>query len=707
MIYLYYSSACIAAALGLAAVLSNTKSLASWLFLAGMLGLASESLLGGLYVQCSPAQATAVGLSNALLFTQAWMPGLWLSFSLVFARGNYREFLLQWRLVLVVAFVLPLGIVLGVYADLVTIVVAGSAAGEPQVYGVLQGPGKLLTSILLIAAVIILFNFEKTFRAAVGVTRWRVKFLMVALCIVFGTKIYTLSQTLLFSVLNPAMGAIDAVALLLACGLMTVGYIRSGLHELDIYPSRTVLSQSLTLILVGAYLIATGVLAEVVKWGGGSYAFLVRVFTIILALAVLAIVVLSDRFKLSLTRFVSRHFRRPEYDFRAIWAQLTQRLAGVVETEQLCVVGAQLIAETFDTLSTNVVLFETQRNQLVLAASTSQVNKTDAMTELELIDSAAIAEALKQYNEPFDLDKITAEWAQPLRQMTPIQFPHGGHRFCVPLKSEERFVGVLVLADRVAGMVLTREELDLLQFIADELASRLMYQYFTESLVQTRELAAFQSISTFFVHDLKNAAASLHLTLQNLPKHFDDPEFRSDAVRGLAHTAEHIRTLIERLSDIRRNLELHLVESDLNQLVEEVLGEIIEMPHVVIEKKLATLPRIQVDRNQIKSVVTNLILNAQEAIAARGNGAGGRVAIKTEHTAAGVELVVSDDGCGMPLEFIQKSLFHPFQSTKKKGLGIGMFQARMIIKAHGGSIQVNSVPDRGTTFCIRLLLTNN
>ena len=530
---------------------------------------------------------------------------------------------------------------------------------------------------------------------------------MVALCVVFGTKIYTLSQTLLFSVFNPAMSAIDAVALLLGCGLMTMGYIRSGFHDLDIYPSRAVLSRSLTLILVGAYLIGTGVLAEAVKWWGGSYSFLVRVSAIILALAVLAMMVLSDRFKLSLTRFVSRNFRRPEYDFRAIWAQLTQRLAGVVETDQLCVVGAQLIAETFDTLSTNILLFETHREQLVLAASTAPVNKTNTLTELQLTDSAAIAEALKQYKEPFDLDKITAEWAQALREITPIQFPHGGHRFCVPLRSGERFVGVLVLADRVAGVVLSQEELDLLQFIADELAGRLMNQYFTESLVESKELAAFQSISAFFVHDLKNAAASLHLTLQNLPKHFDDPEFRADAVRGLANTAGRISTLIERLSDIRRNLELHPVESDLNQLVEEVLGEIVEIPHVVLEKKLATLARIPVDRKQIKSVVTNLILNAQEAIVAQGNGAGGTVVIKTEHTAGRVQLVVSDDGCGMPLEFIHKSLFHPFQSTKKKGLGIGMFQARMIIKAHGGSIQVDSVPDRGTTFCIRLPLTNN
>ena len=71
-----------------------------------------------------------------------------------------------------------------------------------------------------------------------------------------------------------------------------------------------------------------------------------------------------------------------------------------------------------------------------------------------------------------------------------------------------------------------------------------------------KELEAFQTMSAFFVHDLKNATSSLSLTLQNLPVHFDDPEFREDALRGIANTVNRINMHIGRLSVLRNKLEL-------------------------------------------------------------------------------------------------------------------------------------------------------
>ena len=63
---------------------------------------------------------------------------------------------------------------------------------------------------------------------------------------------------------------------------------------------------------------------------------------------------------------------------------------------------------------------------------------------------------------------------------------------------------------------------------------------------------------------------------------------------------------------------------------------------------------------------------------------------------------VADNGCGMSPAFLKESLFRPFQSTKKNGLGVGMFQSRVIVEAHGGSIQVESEVGRGTTFRVSL-----
>jgi signal transduction histidine kinase len=117
------------------------------------------------------------------------------------------------------------------------------------------------------------------------------------------------------------------------------------------------------------------------------------------------------------------------------------------------------------------------------------------------------------------------------------------------------------------------------------------------------------------------------------------------------------------------------------------------MPDVELARELHPLPGILADSEQIQSVVTNLVLNAQDAL-----GAGGRVQVRTEHSGDRVVLSVTDNGCGMSEAFMKESLFRPFQSTKKKGLGIGLFHARAVVQSHGGSLHVESEVGRGTTF---------
>jgi signal transduction histidine kinase len=91
------------------------------------------------------------------------------------------------------------------------------------------------------------------------------------------------------------------------------------------------------------------------------------------------------------------------------------------------------------------------------------------------------------------------------------------------------------------------------------------------------------------------------------------------------------------------------------------------------------------------------VLNARDAV-----GDDGRIEVHTEHRDGRVLLSVSDNGCGMDKAFVKDSLFRPFQSTKKKGLGIGLFQSRAIVQAHGGTIHVQTEAGKGTTFLISL-----
>jgi putative PEP-CTERM system histidine kinase len=274
----------------------------------------------------------------------------------------------------------------------------------------------------------------------------------------------------------------------------------------------------------------------------------------------------------------------------------------------------------------------------------------------------------------------------------------------VPLVAAERLVGLMVLADRVNGVPYSHEELDLLKCIGDQLAGGLLNCSLTDEILQAKELEAFQTLSTFFVHDLKNAANGLSLMLQNLPTHFDDLDFRIDTIRGVGRTVERINQLILKLGSLRRELDLHVEPCRVDLLCAKVLDGLEAGMGVQehLERDLQAVPEQPLDREALRSVVTNLVSNAHEALDGCGT-----VKVATRLEGGRVAITVADDGCGMSSEFVKTLLFRPFHSTKSKGLGIGMFQCKKILEAHGGSISVESEPGCGTRFTILLPLGTN
>jgi len=284
-----------------------------------------------------------------------------------------------------------------------------------------------------------------------------------------------------------------------------------------------------------------------------------------------------------------------------------------------------------------------------------------------------------------------------VRRCHPNQFPNGGDRFAVPLRVGNELIGLMTLGDRVGGAPFSVQDLDLLKSVSDQAATSLLNLRLTHRLSQAKQLEAFQAMSAFFVHDLKNTASTLSLMLQNLPVHFDDPGFREDALRGISKTVGHLNDLISRLNLLRQELVLHPVESDLNELVTESLKGQEQTLGIEAIKELRPVPKLCLDPAQIQKVVTNLVLNAREAV-----GSSGRIHIGTNQHDGWAILEVADTGCGMTPEFIQEKLFRPFQTTKKNGIGIGMFHCKLIVEAHRGRIEVESAQGHGTTFRVWL-----
>ena len=560
--------------------------------------------------------------------------------------------------------------------------------------------GKALNLILLLGSILVLLNLERTFRASVGIMRWRIKYLFFGIGLLFSANIYTASQALLYSGIHAVSIQINSMALLMASSLIAYSFLRTKFAETEIYPSQKVLQQSFTVILAGAYLVVVGVLANMVVFLGGDPSFPVKAFLLMLAVVCLGIVVLSDKIQQRIKLFVTRHFNRPAHDHRKIWAACTERTSLLVDPIDLSRAVVKLISETFELLSVTLWLSDDNRRTLALGASTSLTADQSASLLSQVKDVEELLQTARVHPGPVDLDKGATAFARSLRELDPDHFGKGGSRVCLTLVSGGEPVGFITVADRVNGRSFSVEDLDLLTCIADQVAGSFRNLEISRSLIQNKEMQAFQAMSAFFVHDLKNTASTLSLMLRNLTSHFGNPEFREDCLRSLSRSVTHINDLIKRLTLLPRELDLKTAPTDLNELVSRTIADLGDSNGSSFLKDFDLLPKIATDPEQLRKVVTNLLINAKEATGGRGE-----ILVSTFQRDPWVVLSVADNGCGMSPEFLARSLFRPFQTTKKSGFGIGMFHTKTIVEAHRGKIEVESEPGKGTTFRVLLPLT--
>ena len=697
-----FATAIFCGVVALTVIWNERRSVVYLAFVTGMVLFALESIFSGLSWQAmTEADPEArlrhmVDWQHCKLGAGALLPGVWLFFALSYGRGNYRDFLGRWKFLLLAAFILPLALV--VIDDNLIVFSGLKDNSRPMVLGGLGGFSFFL--LLLAGQVLVGINLEKTFRASVGVMRWRIKFMILGLAVLFVVRFCTSSQILLSHTLDLRLQMVDVGALFVACLLILRASFRAGHFDFDVYPSQAVLQGSLTVLLAGLYLLGIGVLAKIVALFHLGEGDLIQWFMFLLAAVLFAILLLSDRVRLRLSRFVSRHFQRPLYDYRTVWRRFTEATASCVNQNDLCQVAVKMVTDLFQALSVTIWLVDEPQGQLVFMASTFLSEAKAAGLRPPKEEFAGILQALRTQREPVDIDASKANWAEVLRRCHPDEFHKGGNRICVPMIVSDELIGLLILGDRVSAAKFTWQDFDLLKCIGDHIAAGLLNTRLSQKLLQAKELEAFQTMSAFFVHDLKNTANTLNLMLQNLPIHFDDPAFRADALRGVSKTVTHINRLIGRLGSIRHELQIKPVESDLNELVAKSLAGWEEVAGINLKKDLSPLPKVAFDPEQMFKVTTNLIFNAREAVPA----ASGQVRIQTLQQPGWAVLAVSDNGCGMSQEFLGRSLFRPFQTTKKNGLGIGMFQSKMIVEAHKGKIEVESEPGKGTTFRVFLPL---
>lgn len=415
-----------------------------------------------------------------------------------------------------------------------------------------------------------------------------------------------------------------------------------------------------------------------------------------LALAIglpLAFLLFSRRFNARLRVMVSKQLVPWRYDYRTEWLRLIETLVATGEPDTLPERGVKALAQLVGSPAGVLWLRSAEGGGYVSSATWNTRVWTDArvpaddpsivfMREREwIIDTVELTRRPDLYGP-----LARPEWLAPYPQALLL----------VPLISNQALFGFVVLLQPGTGFRLTFEEIDLLRSSGRQVAAFIAQHEADQGLAQARQFEAFNRLTAFVMHDLKNLIAQQSLMVKNASRHKNNPAFFEDAIATIDNSVARMQKLLQQLqsgetSGLRQRVRLGAAVQD---AIERCRGR----EPVPQAEGHAADAQVLIDRERLVQVLAHLIRNAQDACTAQG-----RVVVRVVPGADSAQVVIADNGCGMDEDFIRNRLFRPFDTTKgSKGMGIGAYQARTFILESGGSLRVTSTPGQGTEFTISL-----
>ncbi|GBE30435.1 sensor protein ZraS [bacterium BMS3Bbin04] len=227
-----------------------------------------------------------------------------------------------------------------------------------------------------------------------------------------------------------------------------------------------------------------------------------------------------------------------------------------------------------------------------------------------------------------------------------------------------------------------------------------------QKMIQSHKLLAVGNLTAGVAHELNNPINNITLTAAMLEEDYQQlsDDERLEMIHDLGHEAERSTQIVRNLLDFARESEMTTEQLDLKQLLNDTIrlaANQIKLSKVKAEiNSKVNLPLIHGDRRQLQQVFLNLILNALDASPSGGTL---KMTIERAQTAGYLEVIVKDSGSGIPQHILPR-IFDPFFTTKPtgRGTGLGLSVSLGILKQHGGNIEAESTPGKGTSFTVLL-----
>lgn len=521
-------------------------------------------------------------------------------------------------------------------------------------------------------------------------------------------------RTLLYQTVVP--GYIEAGYVVYGVSFIVtlLGLIRYRLGHEHINISRSSVYSSITLLLTGAMLLGLAATVFIVQRLGMDFSSF-ELFLLLFSIGFFAILAAtSGNVRIRIIRFVNTHLYSLKYDYHDQFFRLHHTYMTQGDLQPTLIELVENIKYSVAVEDCFIFLLNVQDGNYYMHDNQESATPTN----IHLDGASMVVERFKHHSTRLDfVNTADPQGAQQALRSLPHEVQQLNIASFFPIFHQQELVGLLGI--RSGG---TRhydeEDIKLINIFTLSIGNVFFNNRLLNERIEHKQFESFNHVAAFIIHDIKNQVATLNLLIKNAEKNIANPAFQQSLLKSLTSTTTNLAGLIEKLKAPPKEEGLQLSSEPLGPIIEEVIANsaLHLLPHYQLRTSLETTPPVRIDKSSLFYILKNLITNALEAMPR-----GGTLAIATGDAAElpqhirdkchigqhllrerSVYITVSDTGSGMEPSYLETKLFHPFATTKDKGVGIGLYQCKTLIEKMNGRILCHSIPNEGTTFCIVL-----
>ena len=551
---------------------------------------------------------------------------------------------------------------------------------------------RMLLAAPVFASILAIVAIEQILRNARRAQLRDIKLLLL------GAASIALYDILLFSIspFNPewSVSLWNARGYAVSLGIATciVGLRSAPRVHRRLFLSRQVVMHSTTLVVFSTYLLVVALAAVFIRRLESDWTQVLSVVFVFGSLISMSALLASERLRGRMRVFLAKNFFERKYDYRSEWLRLNHTITNDESPLPLQKRAIKALAQILNSESGRLWMSDESSNCLRPATSWNI-----PPSEFQMPADDSFIKFLARTEWVIDTEELPGMQAKHLFATSAAAHELVSEMaFVIPLFHEEEMIGLVTLTAPRLPHSLDFEDHDLLKAAARQIGSYLAQQASSEQLAENRQFEAFNRLTAFIMHDLKNAVAQQTLIVSNAEKHKNNPAFIDDVIETIRSSLFRMRRILSHLS--QRSTHEPVERINVRRLVEEAVSQCSDRSPIPTAEFPDSETITVTYRDRLLMAICHAIRNAQDA-----TPAGGRVHVRVSGKNRQCRIEITDTGRGMEVEFIRDRLFRPFDSTKgAEGMGIGAYQIRETLRLAGGSVEVDSRPGNGTRMTLIL-----